>query len=485
VSKNIHQHKTTEPDKQAGSVEPAASGKGLPYEIGSATPFDFNGRNLTPYGGLLPAATMLEKLGFEQLLKECIPVKRATRVMSAYQFVLAMVLGMYIGLAQLHQLRFVAFDPILKGILKIDHLPPQCTFWRFLASWHSSVAVRFVTLQQRMRRRVWAAARVQLRQITLDTDTTVHTVYGRQMGGRVSYAPKKKGANSLQPIFTFLAETREYVGGQLRNGDRPSAKQIAAHLQQVFRGLGDGAWEMRARADSGFYCWQAVQAYQAHNCRFIMVARKTARLVTKLDAATWKRSPETGADAECDFLYQPEGWAKPLRFIALRFSKPPSEHPEQYQLFATSAYLYRVFVTDMEWPVYRLVKFYNGRCAAENLIKEANNDAGLTAHPCYRFHMNLNHFQLVMLAYNLNCWLALFHRGEDAKTAPLPHTTLATARLRFLFIAARLWRHAGRVGISYSDQYDDPSLFTELMQRLRRIRFRAGVWDPVFKHALT
>ena len=29
---------------------------------------DFRGKNLTPYGGLLPVATMLEKLGFQWLL---------------------------------------------------------------------------------------------------------------------------------------------------------------------------------------------------------------------------------------------------------------------------------------------------------------------------------------------------------------------------------------------------------------------------------
>src|ERR1039457_4711055 len=29
----------------------------------------------------------------------------------------------------------------------------------------------------------------------------------------------------------------------------------------------------------------------------------------------------------------------------------------------------------------------------------------------------------------------------------------ATARLRFLFLAAKIWRHAGRVGVSYSDHY--------------------------------
>jgi len=45
---------------------------------------------------------------------------------------------------------------------------------------------------------------------------------------------------------------------------------------------------------------------------------------------------------------------------------------------------------------------YNQRVGAENLIKEANNDAGLAAYPSARWPMNCNHFQLAMLAYNLN-----------------------------------------------------------------------------------
>src|SRR2546425_11080601 len=94
----------------------------------------------------------------------------------------------------------------------------------------------------------------------------------------------------------------------------------------------------------------------------------------------------------------------------------------------------------------------NGR-EAENLIKEANNDAGLAAHPSRRWAMNCVHFQLAMLAYNLNCWLMLFNREEQAKTEDLRHTTLATARLRFLFLAAKIVRHAGAVLVRYSDHY--------------------------------
>lgn len=52
-----------------------------PNRIGPATPYDFDGRNLTAYGGLLPVGTLLEKLGFRQLVEETLKVKRQTRVM--------------------------------------------------------------------------------------------------------------------------------------------------------------------------------------------------------------------------------------------------------------------------------------------------------------------------------------------------------------------------------------------------------------------
>lgn len=50
--------------------------------------------------------------------------------------------------------------------------------------------------------------------------------------------------------------------------------------------------------------------------------------------------------------------------------------------------------------------------------------------------MNANWFQVVMLAYNLNCRLLLFNREKTETVETLRHTTLVTARLRFLFLAA-------------------------------------------------
>ena len=141
-----------------------------PNKIGASTPYDFNGKNLTPYGGLLPVITMLDKLGFQSLVEETLTSKRVTRSMDLYGFLLSLLLGLYIGFARLNQLRFLARDPIVTGILKVAELPVQSTFWRFVNALHLNVARQLLTVMRIMRERVWAAANVKLKVVTIDTD---------------------------------------------------------------------------------------------------------------------------------------------------------------------------------------------------------------------------------------------------------------------------------------------------------------------------
>src|SRR5258708_14726625 len=282
-----------------------------PNKINASTPYDFNGKNLTPYGGLLPVITMLEKLGFQSLVEQTLTSKRIPRAMDLYRFVLGIVLGLYIGFPRLNQLRFIARDPILTGILKVTRLPVQSTFWRFVNALHRNVAGRMLTIMRTMRERVWEAANVKLEVVTIDTDTTVHTLYGQQMGGRKGYNPKNKGKKSYQPMLTFIAETREYVWGELRNGDPPTGKQIHDHLRNVQQALPPTAKQIYGRADSGFYSREAAEAYEEIYTRLVICARKTPRIAEELRQAAWKASKETDGDAECEFRYQPDGWKKP------------------------------------------------------------------------------------------------------------------------------------------------------------------------------
>jgi hypothetical protein len=473
--KNTNEHTRKAPARQG---EQSMNHK--PRKIGASTPYDFDGSNMTPYGGLLPVATMLEKLQFQQLIEEHVTIKRITSSMPGFRFVLAMVLALYVGFSRLNHLQFLQREPMLTGILEVGTLPVQSTFWRFLASLHLTAARQLLEVSRHMRQRVWEAAHVELKEVTLDTDTTVQTVYGRHMGARKGYNRKHRGKKSYQPILTFVAETREYVSGELRKGVSVNGQQIANHLDSVFRALPKGIERRYGRADSGFYCLEALQAYEKHDCRFVVAAQKSASLMAAVQSARWTGSPRTDADGQCEFRHQPGEWPKSYRYIAVRYEKAkPKRETEQYQLFDGPEYAYRVFVTDIDAPIDVVVGFYRQRAGAENLIKEANNDAGLAAHPSTRWATNCVHFQLAMLAYNLNCWLMLFHRDERVKATDLHHTTIATARLRFLFLAAKIVSHAGSVLVRYSDHYPEKGSMGKLMDRLRAIALKGNVFGPV------
>jgi hypothetical protein len=59
----------------SGSHTPLKSAS-EPNKINASTPYDFNAKSLTPYGGLLPVITMLEKLGFPSPVKGAVTSER-------------------------------------------------------------------------------------------------------------------------------------------------------------------------------------------------------------------------------------------------------------------------------------------------------------------------------------------------------------------------------------------------------------------------
>lgn len=93
--------------------------------------------------------------------------------------------------------------------------------------------------------------------------------------------------------------------------------------------------------------------------------------------------------------------------------------------------------------------------------------------------MNANHFQLSMIAYNLNCWLELFEREESVTVPELRHRTIATTRLPLLYLAAKITRHGGQTETHFGSQYQEKAHFDRLMARLRSIERNVDGFVPV------
>src|SRR6266581_4369913 len=97
---------TDEHTRKTRAEQGAKAGAPKPIKIGASTPYDFQGSNMTAYGGLLPVTTMLEKLQFQQLIEEHVTIKRLTTSMPGCRFVLAMILALYVGFSRLNHLQF-------------------------------------------------------------------------------------------------------------------------------------------------------------------------------------------------------------------------------------------------------------------------------------------------------------------------------------------------------------------------------------------
>ena len=159
---------TERDDASAEGAEPARGKHSRELnKISATTKYSFTGRNLTAYGGLLPVAAMPEKLEFRELVGTSVnlELKRMPRAMPPCDFLLGMILAVYVGFSRLNHLQYLEREPLLLGILRVPRLPVQSTFWRFLSSLHLSVERQLGSLNARLRERVWAAANIRLNHI--------------------------------------------------------------------------------------------------------------------------------------------------------------------------------------------------------------------------------------------------------------------------------------------------------------------------------
>jgi hypothetical protein len=75
--------------------------------------------------------------------------------------------------------------------------------------------------------------------------------------------------------------------------------------------------------------------------------------------------------------------------------------------------------------------------------------------------------------------LELFEREESVTVPEMRHRTVATTRLRLLYLAARITRHGGQTEIHLGAQDQERDPFDPLMARLRSIERKIDGFMPV------
>ena len=149
--------------------------------------------------------------------------------------------------------------------------------------------------------------------------------------------------------------------------------------------------------------------------------------------------------------------------------------PVQCELFEDDRYKYRIFVTSLSAKAHQVVEEYDGRAGAEPLIGEAKRE-GLAAIPSKKFQSNHAYFQIVMLSYNLWRYRIGFARLRDQKQKrqeepkAAVQNTIHVARLKLLFIAAKIIAGRNTVKVNYSSHLSGKDRLDNLIHNLDVLR---------------
>jgi hypothetical protein len=450
-------------------------------KINASTPYETCNEQLSPFGGLLAMIKFFDLIGFKEIFHAAYREPSRKPKLGHYSMVVGLLMLLFIGFNRIWHFTYIRLDAILCGFFRLPKLPVASTFWRYIDSMGINQAQSLLKLMSILRERVWQQLGFGFERICIDIDTTVETLYGNQQGGRKGHNTKNRGKKGYRPVLCFIEQTREYLIGKLRKGDTLSGIQTAALIIQIKDHLPGCVRQALLRADGEFQSWESVRA--ARSCGFDFIfANKACSPLFERDA--WYRHSDLEYNS-C--VYQPKGWESPCRFVVMRTLKTPSPEKQQEQclLFEEDNYTYRIFCTSLSGPAHKVISEYDQRAEVENLVGEAKRE-GLEAIPSAKFKNNYAFFQLVMLTYNIWRYIKLFaaksqednkEKEENASLKTIASNTIRIARLKMLFIAAKVVRDQNRDKLKYSMHESRTPAMIRFLEFLDKARAKPKPWN--------
>jgi len=430
-------------------------------KISASTAFDTCSEQLSPFGGLLALIKFLDLVKFNEIFENIYhkPIRKPR--LGHYRMFVGILMLLFIGFNRLWHFTYIRLDAMLCGFFHLTCLPVASTFWRYLDSLGINQANSSLKIMSVLRERIWKICNLHYHKIHLSIDTTVETIYGNQQGGRKGHNTKNRGKKGYRPVLCFIDETREYLNGKLRKGDTISGEEAAAFIHKIKSQLPGCVKKVLFRADGEFLSWDSVSAAMELGFEFI-IGNKGCK--PPFDQNTWYRPKKSKPIEYNSCVYKPIGWGVPCRFVVMRIPKEEASAPGKHiqcKLFEDDKYTYRIFCTNLIGRPHNIISEYDKRADVENLVGEAKRE-GLDAIPSSKFKNNYAFFQIVMLSYNIWRYLKMIAQfsNQESKSNTLDsspegiggvmNNTIRIARLKLLFIAAKLAVHSGTEKVKYS-----------------------------------
>ena len=401
-----------------------------------------------------------EKLHLDQYLKVVGTGKRRKDDYSPFEVCFSLLFAMMMGVFRPFHMKKFRMDKVFQRLVGLKRFPSQSTISRFLSGITVHKAEHIAEINSRILKKVRKGFQ-DLDTITLDLDSHVIPVFGKQHRAKNGYNPKKPGRPSYHPLMCFIGETRDYIGGVFRPGNRTSGYKAKEFLQAVLNKLPENKVK-RLRADSGFFSIKFLRWLMKLQIEFYVVVPQQVwlqRLI--LSIGNWREFGEGLAVGE---LSLPFPSLKDMRLVVIRELVRKGEKPrKQLKLLSVQEvlYNYQVIATNSKAAGEDVWRIYNKRACCENFIKEGIYGFGLDKSVTRHWAGAKLYFELVMLAYNLMNWFKEKALGRKDKKE-----IAETIRWRFFWIPAKMATSGRKVRLKLAKWWPHKGEFRKALAAL-------------------
>jgi hypothetical protein len=300
--------------------------------------------------------------------------------------------------------------------------------------------------------------------VTIDLDSTICEVYGKQKHGAAYGYTKVFG---YHPLFATRAGTGEVLHARLRKGSSQRGhKRFAEELiARVRRAGATGA--LTVRADAGFWSYALIDTLIRLGVHWSVTVRINPGIRKAIDAVpddAWTPIvyPNDGEAQVAETIYV-TGRGKHERRLRLVVRRTRLADRSQQRLWPD--WRHHAFITDLDLPVVGMDEFHRDHATVELAIRDIKEGAGMEHCPSGQFFANAAWLGCAVLAHNLARWTARL--GDIHPDDRL--TVTRTVRSRFLSLPGRFVNRSGRLVLRLPERWPWAGTFTVALDRLRAL----------------
>lgn len=425
----------------------------------------FDDESLVANAGLVLPATLMVRLGLEALVNATVRLSGRVGGARPGRKVLSLVATILAGGSHIDHVGMLRAGATQR-VLPFRVMAPS-TLGTFLRSFTFGHVRQLDRVIGETIHRAWSLGAGPAGPMTIDMDSTICEVHGKQKHGAAFGYTRVLG---YHPLLATRADTGEVLHARLRKGSsqRGTNRFIEELIARVRRA--GCAGPLTLRADSGFWSYKLIDTLERLRVDWSITVNLNAQIkacIALIAPNAWMPIDYTpgGEAAVADTTYV-TGRGSTRREFRLVVRRSRLIDPAQAALWPD--WRYHAFITSLDTGVVAADQFHRDHARVELAIRDLKEGAGLVHCPSGKFFANAAWLACAVLAHNLWRWTAQL--GDVHPDEQL--TVARTIRTRLIALPGRIVNRSGRQTLRLPARWPWAVTFLTALEQLRAIPIR-------------